>query len=117
VASQRRCLARLASGRLDDIGAYEYRPGGYAFTATLSNSGLNYTVTVNAPDLVRMVVFYENGVPQAPDYSPPFTYTSSGGTVTAKAYARYADPNPVRTAVAGSGEQIEPAQNLRVVPN
>lgn len=85
-----------------DIGALPYDGGNdYKLTATISNSGSDYTVTVNDADICRMVVFYEGGIPQAPDYSTPYEYTSKGigaGTVTAKAYHRYANSVPIVSA-------------------
>lgn len=88
-----------------DIGALPY--GSTALTsATLTTNGTTYTVTP-AGDC-RMVVFYVDGIPQAPDYTSPYTLTSSGG-VTAKAYAMYAQATPVVTAGGGEPEPPPPA--------
>lgn len=91
-----------------DIGALAYRAGGYTLTGSLNNTGTSYTVTPNDANLVRMVVFYEDGIPQTPDYDSPYTYTSAGGTVTAKLYHRWASTTPVVNATAGGGDVTAP---------
>ncbi len=95
---------KAEAGSGQDIGAYPYRANGCALTsASISNSGNVYTVSLSDPVTARMVIFYENGIPQPAVFDPPFTYTSSGGTVTAKAYARFAGPLEVVTAVQSPG--------------
>ena len=83
------------SSATPDIGAYPY--GTAEPTGIISNSGNNYTVTVSGD--VRFVEFFENGISAALDYDAPYTYTSSGGTVTAKIYALYASATPVIPAL------------------
>ncbi len=78
-----------------DIGAYPY--GAEQPVGTISNVGNLYTVLVSGN--ARFVEFFEDGIPVAIDYDAPYTYTSSGGTVTAKVYALYASATPVVDAV------------------
>jgi hypothetical protein len=87
----------------DDIGALPYRSGGFTVSGNWSASGNNHTANMDNDDLVRMVVFYENGIPQSPDYDSPYEYTGSGGTITANIYARFASQIPVVAATAGGG--------------
>lgn len=79
------------------IGALEYRENGYDLHGFITNidNGHSWEVKVNNPDLCRMVIFYEDGIPQEPDYDAPYIYTSSGGLVNAKVYARFASSVPV----------------------
>jgi hypothetical protein len=90
------------------IGALENRSSGYTLSGSLSGSGSSWMVTPNNAELCRMVVFYEDGVPQAPVYDAPFQFTSSGGTVTAKLYARFASETPVVTATLGGSPPDSP---------
>jgi len=93
---------------VDDMGALEYRAGGYAVSGSLAAGSPN-VVTVNDSDLVRMVIFYEDGVPQEPDYDTPYQFTDGGGTVTANIYRRYAfneldfDTDPLVVAATTGG--------------
>lgn len=83
-----------------DIGAVPYYST--ALTgATISNVGTTYTVTPTGD--ARMVIFYTDGIPTSTDYDSPYTATIASGTVTAKAYALYAQETPVFTATADSG--------------
>ena len=80
-----------------DIGPYEY--GDTLLTgATISMNGTTYTVTPTGD--ARMVVFYVDGIPQAPDYDSPYAITSDG-EVTAKAYALRAQATQVFAAAGG----------------
>jgi len=96
-----------------DIGAYEYKPGGYSFNISIaspqSGSVVSGMVTVQAnvtnPDNVRMVIFYVDGVPKAMVYESPYTFmwNTSGlqpktYNVTATAYSYYADSTLTRNA-------------------
>lgn len=74
---------------LPDRGALPYLAD-WSISPLLTVDGTNYTVTVNS-NLVRMVVFSENGLPVETDTASPYAYTSSGGVVTAMAYPLYAD--------------------------
>jgi hypothetical protein len=89
----------LWEGRVD-VGAY---PSGITFlsAATISNVGNDYTVTPNGA--TRFVIFFQNGIPHTTDASSPYTATVTSGTVTAKAYARYAQANAVFTATDAGG--------------
>ncbi len=78
-----------------DIGALPY--GSTELTgATISQSGTTYTVTP-AGDC-RGVWFYVDGIPEIWDSTTPYIATIASGTVTAKAYALYAQAQPVVTA-------------------
>lgn len=82
-----------------DIGPYEY--GDTLLTgATISTNGTTYTVTPTGD--ARMVVFYADGIPQAPDYDSPYAITSDG-EVTAKAYALRAQATQVFDATPSAG--------------
>lgn len=85
-----------------DMGAlpYSHTP---LTTATISAIGSTYTVTPTGD--VRWVVFFQDGIPHTVDNASPFTATISSGTVTAKAYALYAQANPVVTATEGEATQ------------
>ncbi len=91
-----------------DLGALEYRSGGYALSGTISHSGSDYTVTPNDSALVRYVIFYEDRRPQTPDSTSPYTYTSSGGTVTANLYALNASDDPVVAATEAASSTANP---------
>ena len=49
----------------------------------------------------RGVWFYVNGIPTTWDATSPYSATIASGTVTAKAYALYAQSEPVVTATQG----------------
>ena len=105
------------AGANKDIGAFPY--GSRDLTgATLSQNGTTYTV--NPTGDARGVWFYVDGIPAVWDATAPFTATIASGVVTAKAYALYAQKNPVVLAInGGSGGETPPAPptNLRVQPN
>lgn len=93
-----------------DIGALAYRAGGYALTGEITNVGDSYTVTPNDADLCRMVVFYQNGVPQIPDYDSPYTFAATAGTtVTANLYPKFAGQTLVVLAEEGDGDPEDTA--------
>lgn len=83
----------------EDVGALPFASTELT-AATISNVSTAYTVTPTGD--CRMVIFYTDGVPTSIDYDSPFTATIPSGTVTAKAYALYAQATPVVTATAGS---------------
>lgn len=77
-----------------DVGALPF--GAVMLTsATLSQAGTVHTVTPIGD--ARGVWFYTNGVPANWDYDAPYQYTSSE-SVTAKAYAEWAQSTPVVNA-------------------
>jgi parallel beta-helix repeat protein len=80
-----------------DIGAYPYiANSGYDIQANLVQNGENsYVINTNYKDIINFVIFYEDGIPRRQLYDLPFTYQSSGGYVTAKAYHLYASATPV----------------------
>jgi hypothetical protein len=80
-----------------DIGAFPYGSTELA-GASLAQNGDTYTVTP-AGD-ARGVWFYVDGIPAIWDSTAPYTATVPSGNVTAKAYALYAQRNPVVNAVA-----------------
>lgn len=89
-----------------DIGAYEFGDTLLA-SATISSNASVYTVTPTGD--ARMVVFYADGIPQAPIFDSPYTYTATGGeAVTAKAYALRAQAVPVVAAASGAGDVTAP---------
>lgn len=95
-----------------DIGAYEF--GDVPLTAaTISKASDTYTVTCDGD--VRFVVFYVDGIPQAPDYLAPFVFTSAG-TVTAKAFALHAQASPVIAASAGTASRPTVPQGVQFAP-
>jgi len=78
------------------VGAFPY--GSTELTsATISNVGTTYTVTPTGD--ARGVWFYVNGIPTTWDATSPYSAVIASGTVTAKAYARYASPTPVVLAI------------------
>lgn len=89
----------FGSDTTPDLGAYPYKAGGYALTATYTNSGGSITVTPSDASLVRFVVCYDDGIPTTVDNSSPYTCTVSG-TPTVKVYSLYASKTPVVTATA-----------------
>lgn len=78
-----------------DIGALPYEST--ALTGAAYQQFGNYYRVYPTGD-ARGVWFYENGIPVSWDNSSPYEYTSSGGTVVPKAYALYAQTDPVFTA-------------------
>ena len=78
------------SEKMDDIGAYEYRATGHTLSATYSVSGTTYTAVPSDVNICRMVVFFQDGIPHTRDYSSPYTATIASGTVTVRAYPRFA---------------------------
>lgn len=93
-----------------DIGALPY--GSTDLTAArLTRNGSTYTVRVTGD--ARGVWFYTNGIPaQWVTASPYSTTISDGSTVTAKAYALYAQANPVVPATSNSGSLATPPATL-----
>ena len=89
-----------------DIGAFPY--GSTELTAaTLIGNGTTYTVTTTGD--ARGVWFYVDGIPVTWDSTAPYTATIANGTVTAKAYALYAQADPVVVASTGAGDSTGPA--------
>ena len=83
-----------------DLGAYPH--GAMLLTAaTMQRSGSTYTVTPTGD--ARGVWFYVDDIPTIWDYEAPFTANIPSGTVTAKAYALYAQRIPVVDAISGPG--------------
>jgi hypothetical protein len=96
-----------------DIGAFPY--GSTELTgATMTQNGTTYTVSPTGD--ARGVWFYVDGIPTIWDYEVPYTATIPGGVVTAKAYALWAQQNPVVFATNASGPLPAPPGNLRVQP-
>lgn len=84
-----------------DIGAFPF--GSSALTAaTISSVGATYTVTPTGD--ARGIWFYVDGIPAVWDSTAPYETTIESGTVTAKAYALYAQETPVVAAMAEGGE-------------
>lgn len=73
-----------------DIGAYPYKAGGYALTATYTPGSGTKTISPNDASLVRFVVCFDSGVPYEVDNSSPYTCAAPSGTFSARAYPRYA---------------------------
>ena len=73
-----------------DIGAYPYKAGGYALSASTAIVGGTATITPNDASLVRFVVCYSDRVPYAVDNSSPYTCAVPAGTFSASVYPRYA---------------------------
>ncbi len=84
----------------EDIGALPYASTALT-AATIAQSGSTYTVTPTGD--ARGVWFYTNGIPAQWVSLSPYSATFSSGTVTAKAYALYAQSTPVVTASGGGG--------------
>jgi hypothetical protein len=76
-----------------DGGAFSYRAGGYALSATYSVTNGTVTITPNDADLVRWVICYTDGVPYTVDNSSPFTCARAVGTFSALVYRRFAHPD------------------------
>jgi len=93
-------------GANKDIGAFPF--GSRELTsATLTQNGTTYTVAPTGD--ARGVWFYVDGIPTIWDFTPPFSATIPSGVVTARAYALYAQENPVVVASAGPGGGTAPA--------
>lgn len=90
-----------------DLGAIPYGTVRLTY-ATIAQNGTTYTVTPTGT--TRGVWFYVNGIPTTWDYVAPYQATIASGTVTAKAYALYAQINPVVNATAAD----ESVYNLSV---
>src|SRR5262249_37328085 len=74
-----------------DIGAYPYKAGGYALSASYAIAGGTATITPNDASLVRFVVCYSDRVPYAVANSTPYTCAApASGTFSARVYPRYA---------------------------
>jgi hypothetical protein len=73
-----------------DMGAYPYKAGGYALSATYSCNGSTCTITPNDAGLVRFVVCYENGIPYAVDHTSAYACTDPSGTFQARVYSMFA---------------------------
>jgi hypothetical protein len=73
-----------------DIGAYPYRAGGYALSATYVSAGGTITITPNDASLVRFAVCYDAGVPYTVDPTAPYTCAVPTGALTIRVYPRYA---------------------------
>ena len=82
-----------------DIGAYPYKSGGYALSATYAVSNGIATITPTDASLVRFVVCYANGIPTTVDNSSPYTCPVVG-LFEARVYPRY--PSTTLWAVASS---------------
>lgn len=78
-----------------DIGALPFNAAPLT-AASLSRVGTTYTVTPVGD--ARGVWFYVDGIPTTWDYDAPYQTTIASGTVTAKAYAYYAQTWPVVNA-------------------
>lgn len=78
-----------------DIGAFPY---GSAELTAASIIRAEDTYTVNVTGDARGVWFYVDGIPTTWDATPPYAATIASGTVTAKAYALYAQETPVVSA-------------------
>jgi hypothetical protein len=101
-------------GDQKDLGAHPFGAE-YLTAATMSQNGTTYTVTTTGD--ARGVWFYVDGIPTHWVYDPiggPYTATIPSGTVTAKAYAEWAQENPVVTASLGGSRPAAPT-NLQVV--
>ena len=97
-----------------DIGALPY--GSRALTsARLYQSGNNYSVGTTGD--ARGVWFYVDGIPTTWVSPEPFTATITNGIVTAKAYALYAQTNPVVVAINTHSAMPLPPTTLSVLTN
>jgi len=85
-----------------DLGAYPYKSGGYALSATYAIVGGTATITPNDASLVRFVVCYRDGVPYTVDNSSPYTCAvPDTGTFSARVYPHYASTTLWVTAADG----------------
>lgn len=96
-----------------DIGAYAYKPGGYALSANSTISGGTATITPNDASLVRFVICYSDSVPYAVANSSPYTCAVPAGTFSARVYPRY--PSQTLWVTAGLSKIATPTY-LRIVP-
>jgi hypothetical protein len=78
-----------SAGKMDDIGAYEFR-NSYTLTATYSVNGTDYTAVPSDISLCEMVIFYQDGIAHTRDYTTPYTATITSGAVTIRAYPKFA---------------------------
>lgn len=83
-----------ALGYQKDIGAYPY---GATFLTAATYSVNGGTATISTTGDARKCWQYRGGIPIAEDYDAPFTFTHTAGD-TYKAYALYAQQNPVVNA-------------------
>jgi hypothetical protein len=87
-----------------DIGAYPYKSGGYALTATYVNNSGTVTVTPNDADLVRMIIVFEDNIPIGADSITPFTVSGVGsGTLDVRVYPLFASSQLFVAATESSG--------------
>lgn len=93
-----------------DIGAYPYKAGGYALSATLAINGSTATITPNDASLVRFVVCYDSSVPIEIDNTSPYTCTIGSGSFSAKVYPLYA------STTLGTNADHDPATGTRYRP-
>lgn len=97
-----------------DIGAYPFKPGGYALAATYEVGGGTATVTPNDPSLVRFVVCYSDSIPYAVANSAPYTCPVPSGTFSAQVYPRY--PSQILSVNALFGGPIPaPPTGLKII--
>lgn len=96
------------------IGALPY--GSAALTsATITNIGTSYTVTPTGS--CRGVWFYVDGIPTTWDEASPYSATIASGTVTAKAYALYAQSTSVFTATQVGSAGTTSSGNIKITGN
>lgn len=93
-------------GSQKDIGALPYGSADLT-AATYTKVGNVYTVTPTGD--ARGVWFYVDGIPTTWDYDAPYQQTIASGTVTMKAYALYAQEDPVVNATEESVVSGNPA--------
>lgn len=80
------------------VGALPYASVDLASAVMSRQWSTNYVVVPTGD--TRGVWFYVDNIPTYWDYDAPYTFTNTTGTVTAKAYALYAQATPVVTASA-----------------
>ena len=95
-----------------DLGAYPYKAGGYALSASYAIGGGTATITPNDASLVRFVVCYIDGVPYAVDNSSPYTCAVPAGRFSARVYPRYASKT-LWVTVGGSAPSAP--TNVRII--
>lgn len=95
-----------------DIGAIPYNANGYEPTISCSYAGSLHTALVNDTNLVRGVEFIEDNIPKTFVVDPPYTYTSSGGTVVARAYNAWASTNLAVSVTS----QASAANRIGIIP-
>lgn len=97
-----------------DIGALPYRSGGFTPSLYVTNDGAGtYTVYSQDSTLIRQVVPYVDGVPQAPVTTLPATF-SSPGTITVIGYPIYPTTNTQFAAAAPSDPVAPPTSAPRI---